>query len=85
MNKLSVRKKFYTATKKEDETVLQFANRIDKLAESMKSMAIDVPEYEQSMAFLNGLPQEYHALISALDTLAEDGTQLKWDLVKSRV
>ena len=85
LNKLSARKKFYTATMNTDESVLQFANRIRQLAATLKSMNVVISESEMAMALLNGLPEEYNALISALDAIDEDETKLKFEFIKSRV
>ena len=85
LNKLSARRKFYTAAKDENETVLKFANRIRQLAASLKAMNVDIPQSEMAMALLNGLPQEYNALISALDAVDDNGSELDWEFVKSRI
>ena len=85
LNKLSARKKFYTATMNVDESVLQFANRIRQLAATLKSMNVVISESEMAMALLNGLPEEYNALISALDAIDEDETKLKFEFIKSRI
>ena len=78
LNKLSARKKFYTATMSSDESVLQFSNRIRQLSSTLKSMNVAISESEMAMALLNGLPEEYNALISALDAIDEDETKLKF-------
>ncbi len=85
LNKLSARRKFYTAAMEGNESVLKFANRIRQLAASLKSMNVDIPQSEMAMALLNGLPQEYNALISALDAVEDDDAELDWEFVKSRV
>ena len=85
LNKLSARRKFYTALKSETESVLKFANRIRQLAATLKTMRVEISESEMAMALLNGLPDEYNALISALDALDSEETQLKWEHVKARV
>ena len=85
LNKLSARRKFYTATMTENESVLQFSNRIRQLASTLKNMNVSVSDSEKAMALLNGLPDEYHPLISALDSIDSDGQELKWDHIKSRV
>ncbi len=69
----------------ENESVLKFANRIRQLAASLKAMNVDIPQSEMAMALLNGLPQEYNALISALDAVDDDDTELDWEFVKSRI
>lgn len=85
LNKLSARKKFYTATMLKNESVLQFSNRIRQLAATLKSMNVSISESEMAMALLNGLPEEYNALISALDAIDEDETKLKFEFIKSRI
>ncbi len=69
LNKLSARKKFYTATMKSEESVLQFSNRIRQLGATLKSMNVVISESEMAMSLLNGLPDEYNALISALHAI----------------
>ena len=67
LNKLAARCKFYTAEKEESESVLKFSNRIRHMAASLKSTGCAISNSEMSMSLLNGLPDEYNALISALD------------------
>ena len=70
---------------KEIETVLKFCNHLTQLADSLKNMAVEVSESELSTALLNGLPDEYQSLISALDALGDDESHLKWNFIKSRL
>ena len=84
LNKLSARRKFYTASMQDTESVLKFANRIQQLATALKSMNVTISESEIAMALLNGLPEEYNVLISALDAIDEDETKLKFEFIKSR-
>ncbi len=85
LNKLAARRKFYTATKEESESILQFANRIRHLSATLATMNVTISESEKAMALLNGLPDEYRALISALDAVDSDESELNWEHVKSRV
>lgn len=85
LNKLSARRKFYTASMNSNESVLQFSNRIRHLAATYKSMSVLISESEMAMALLNGLPDEYNALISALDAIDEDESELDFGFIKSRV
>jgi hypothetical protein len=85
LNKLSARKKFYTASMNSEESVLQFSNRIRQLAATLKSMNVEISESEMAMALLNGLPDDYNALISALDAIDEDETKLHFDFIKARI
>ncbi len=71
LNKLAARRKFYTAEMKETETLLQFSNRIRPLSMTLKSMSVNIDESEMAMALLNGLPDQFHPLISALDALKD--------------
>ena len=85
LNKLSARKKFYTAVERESESALQFSNRVRQLASTLRSMKVSVDESEMAMALLNGLPTACDSLISALDALHGQKDDLKFDFVKSRV
>ena len=85
LNKLAARRKFYTAAMGDNESVMQFSNRVLQLASTLKSMDVAVDESETSMALLNGLPEEYAPLITAMDTMSGENEVLKFDYVKSRV
>ena len=85
LNKLSARKKFYTATMGSQEAVLQFSNRIRQLSATLKSMNVEISNSEMAMALLNGLPEEHNALISALDAIDEDESKLNFEFIKSRI
>lgn len=85
LNKLGARRKFYTAIKSEEETILQFANRIIHLASNLKSMGVTVEDSEMGMALINRLPDPYDSLISALDALGTEEDHLEFEHVKSRV
>ncbi len=50
LNKLSARRKFYTASMEENEGILKFANRIRQLASVLKAMNVDISESEKAMA-----------------------------------
>lgn len=84
MNKLSARRRFYTAVMREDENVLEFASRIRQLAGSLKSMGVSIDDPEMAMALLNGLPDRFDGLISALDALGTEGDKFSFEFVKGR-
>ena len=84
LNKLAVRRKFYTVTKEEFETVLQFASRIRQLASSLKFMKVRIDDSETDMALLNGLPKQYDSFISAPDAIGDEDEKLKFIHVKAR-
>ena len=48
-------------------------------------MNITIDEREMSMALLNGLPETFDPLISALNATSGEAETLKLDLVKSGV
>jgi len=76
LNKLSARRKFYTATKLESESILDFSNRIRHMASTLKSMNVTVDDSEMAMTLLCGLPEPYDPLISALDAIGTEETVL---------
>jgi gag-polypeptide of LTR copia-type len=86
LNKLAVRRRFYTVSMEEDENMLGYINRVRHIADELKSMDCVVGDEEVVMAILNGLPSEYDHLIVALDAMGGDGeTKLRLDVTKSRL
>ena len=84
LNKLAARRRFYTATMNEGEKVLAFAARIRQLAATLKSMGVKIDDEEMAMGLLNGLPDRFDGLISALDALGDDTKVFTFDFVLSR-
>lgn len=72
LNKLTARRRFYIATMSETETVLAFTNQISQLGARLIAMGLIVEDQEMDMAALNGLPDKFDHLISALDTLGTE-------------
>eukprot|EP00171_Calliarthron_tuberculosum_P023184 IDg23184t1 len=85
LNKLSARRKFYTATMLDGEKILKYANRIRQLATTLKNMGVDIDDNEMAMALLNGLPDRFDSLISALDALGNEDKIFTFEFVKSRL
>lgn len=85
LNKLSARRTFYTASIKEDESVVSFITRVRYMASTLKSMSVTIDDAEMAMAVLNGLPDLFDNLISALDALRNEHERFTLDFVKSRV
>ena len=48
-------------------------------------MNVSISENEMAMALLNGLPDEYPSVISALDALDSEESELSWEHNKARV
>ena len=67
--KLSTRRKFCSATMNSNESVLKFSNRISHIAATLKSINVSISESEMAMALLNGLTDDYNALIGSLTQL----------------
>ena len=84
LNKLSARRRFYTAMMKEDEKVLEFSSRVRQLANTLKSMSVNIDDAEMAMAMLNGLPERFDGLISALDAIGDDNEVFTFEYVVSR-
>ena len=84
LNKLAARRRFYTAVMHDGEKVLSFAGRIRQLAAFLKSMEVTIDDQEMAMALLNGLPDRFDSLISALDALGNDDKLFTFEFVKSR-
>ena len=84
LNKLAARRRFYTATMTEGESVLSFSARVRQLAASLKSMGVTVDDKEMAMGFLCGLPETFDSLISALDALIDDNKNFTFQFVVSR-
>ncbi len=84
LNRLSARRRFYSATMDETEKLLEFAGRIRQYASTLKSMGVDVEDQDMAMTMLSGLPTRFDMLISALDAISDDNTKFTFDFVVSR-
>lgn len=69
---------------RDDETVLQFINRIRLLASDLKNMDVLVEENYIAMALLCGLPGRFENLIVTIDTMIQD-RELSLHFVKCRL
>lgn len=85
LNKISARRRFYTAKMEENGKVRTFAARIRQLSSTLKSMNVDVNDNEMAMALLCGLPDRFDGLISALDALGDNEENFTFAFVLSRV
>lgn len=85
LNKLSARRKFYTATMENGKKMLTYLNRVKQLAATLMSIDLNIDDQELAMAALDGLPPMYGSLIVALDALGNDDMSFTFDLVKSRL
>lgn len=85
LNRLTTRSKFYTVTMHENETILTFTKRVQKLATYLISMGVPIDDEETAMVILNGLPARFDHIISALDALGNDNRCLSLEFIKSRL
>ena len=67
-----------------NEKILAFAARIRQMAATLKSMSVTLEDSEMLIALLNGLPDRFDSLISALDASHTDDKHLTFELVQSR-
>lgn len=85
LNKLTARRRFYTATMHNGEKMLSYINRVKQMAATLKSMGVTIDDEELAMALLNGLPSSYESLIVALDALGSESKVFTFDHVRSRL
>ena len=60
--------------------MLEHINHLKSLHDQLKEMGVDIDDKELAMTLLASLPDEYKALITALDAVGEDS--LSFDKVK---
>eukprot|EP00171_Calliarthron_tuberculosum_P016921 IDg16921t1 len=72
LNKLSARRDFYTATMQDGEKMLVYINRIRQMGLILQSMDVIIDDKEMAMAVLNGLPQRFETIITALDAIGDE-------------
>lgn len=84
LNKLAARRRFYTAQMQDNEKVLVFATRISQLAATLKAMDVDIGDGEMAMALLDGLPDRFVPLISALVASHINENNFTFEFVLSR-
>ena len=68
----------------ESESVLAFANRIRQLTATLKLMKVGINDEERAVAMVDGLPERFDLLISALDALGDEKT-FTFGLLKGRL
>lgn len=85
LNKLSARRRFYTAKMEDGEKIRSFAACLRQLASTLKSISVDVKDNEMAMALLSGLPDRFDGLTSALDALVDDAKTFTLAFVLVRV
>ncbi len=63
--------------------ILAFTNRIRRLASTIKSKGVEIDDNKMTMPVLNGLPEQFNSLISALDALRNEDETVSLDFVKN--
>lgn len=83
INKLAARRDFYTASMRNDEGVLPYINRVRQIASVLESMGVSIDDKEMAMAVLNGLPERFQSIITALDAIGDGDESFTLDKVRS--
>lgn len=84
LNKVLIRRKFYSLKMSNNEKVMPFISRVRQLAADCKAMDVPIDDTEMAMTVLCGLTTKYDNLIVAIDAATAD-TCLSMDFVKSRL
>ena len=80
VNKLFLRRRFFTTMMDESDDVLQRINTIKTLAEQLDAVGAPVSEDDRVITLLASLSESYAFLITALESRSDS---LSWDLVTS--
>ncbi|KAF1318445.1 Integrase catalytic core protein, partial [Globisporangium splendens] len=81
-NKLSLRRRFFTAMMEDGNDVLQHINKLKTLAEQLDAVGAPVSEEDLVITLLGSLSESYQFLITALESRADT---LTWGLVTARL
>ena len=81
-NKLFLRKKYFTITMAENDTMMEHVNKLKALAEQLEAIGAAVSEDDQVATLLCSLPDSYNNLIMALESRTDD---LKLEFVIARL
>eukprot|EP00171_Calliarthron_tuberculosum_P002104 IDg2104t1 len=69
LNKLSVRRDFYTATMQPGEKMLVYINYVRQMAATLQSMEVEIYDKEMAIAVLDGFPPRFCTIVTALDAI----------------
>lgn len=72
LNKLAARRDFYTATMLANENMHVYINRVRQISFVLESMGVDIDDKELAIAVLNGLPEHYQQILTALDAIGDE-------------
>ena len=73
-NKLFLRKKYFTMTMGQDESMSEHINKMKELASQLDAVCASITEEDQVATLLCSLPDSYGSLITALESRADDLT-----------
>lgn len=85
LNRLTSRRKFHTAHMEEGESILGCVNRVQTLVTTLRNMGVVIDEAEMAMGVIDGVPDRFDGLISALAAVNITGTKFTPDFVRSRL
>jgi hypothetical protein len=81
VNRLFLRRQFFTAKMEDDEGMLLYITRVKTMAEKLEDMGAGVKEEDIVMTVLSGLPEDYNGLILALESRS-DTLNLEYDVLE---
>ena len=81
--KIYYRRKLYSTRMDASTTMENHVNTIKTISEHLEALDDEVSEKDLVMILISSLPDEYHNLITAMETLTED--KLTWSYVRDRV
>ena len=81
-NKLFLRKKYFTMSMAVDDSMSEHINKMKELASQLEAVGASITEDDQVATLLCSLPESYNALITALESRADD---LKLEFVTARL
>ena len=80
LQKVRLHQQYYSCRFKYGGNMLEHINHLKSLHDQLKEMGVDIDIKDLAMTLLASLPDEYKALITALDAVGEDS--LSFDNVK---
>lgn len=85
LDRRQVRRQFYTVEMEQNEQTLNYVDRVQHFASSLKSMGFENDSKEPAMGTLKGLLAEYEKIVKTLDAFEDNKDLFTFDLNKSRL
>eukprot|EP00171_Calliarthron_tuberculosum_P010547 IDg10547t1 len=68
-----------------NENILVYINHVRQMASVLESIGVLIDDKELAMAVLNGLPEHYQPIITALDAIGDERDSFTLEKVRSRL